>query len=72
MLESTENKFNISITPSNIDDNWLNENIFLKILFGFIMLTLCLVTTIGNLRVIYQYRKASMVPVILIIIFFNI
>jgi hypothetical protein len=32
-----------------------------KIIFGTIMGILCFITTIGNIMVIYRYRKASMV-----------
>jgi hypothetical protein len=37
------------------------EQLEFKIIFGIIMGTLCLITTIGNIFVIYRYRKASMV-----------
>jgi hypothetical protein len=45
---------------SNQGNRLMDKN-EIKILFGIIMGTLCLVTTIGNLCVIYRYRKASMV-----------
>ena len=32
-----------------------------KILFAILMATLCLITTFGNICVIFRYRKASMV-----------
>ncbi len=38
-----------------------------KVLFGVIMGTLCLITTFGNICVIYRYRKASMVGNLFII-----
>lgn len=33
----------------------------IKILFGVIMGALCIITTVGNIFVIFKYRKASMV-----------
>lgn len=53
------NTFNTNF--NNQSSNRLMDKNEIKILFGIIMGTLCLVTTIGNLCVIYRYRKASMV-----------
>lgn len=38
-----------------------------RYLFALIMGTLCIVTTVGNISVIYKYRKASMVGNLFII-----
>ncbi len=52
---------NISITHD------LTDTLETKIIFAIIMITLCLVTTVGNICVIYRYRKASMVGNLFII-----
>ena len=37
--------------------NSLMNKIEIKIIFGIIMVSLCLITTIGNLIVIYKYKR---------------
>ncbi len=54
------NTFNTNLSNNQSSNRLMDKN-EIKILFGIIMGTLCLVTTIGNLCVIYRYRKASMV-----------
>ena len=41
--------------------NRLLDMVLYKYIFGFIMLTLCLITSIGNLSVIYRYGKRKVV-----------
>ncbi len=61
LSESAVQQFNISTTHDQTD------KLETKIIFAIIMFTLCFVTTIGNICVIYRYRKASMVGNLFII-----
>jgi hypothetical protein len=55
-------KLNSSFKNSfNSMENDLRDKLEIKVLFGIIMVALCLITSVGNICVIYRYRKASMV-----------
>ena len=48
------------------DSDSLMKKIEIKIIFGIIMVSLCLITTIGNLIVIYKYKRTYSVRKILL------
>ena len=45
----------------------LMDNVQVKILFAIIMACLCALTSIGNICVIYRFRKASFVSYLLVV-----
>ncbi len=49
--------FNYSNNNTYHQSSSLMNKIEIKIIFGVIMVSLCLITTIGNLIVIYKYKK---------------
>ncbi len=49
--------FNYSNNNTYHQSSSLMNKIEIKIIFGIIMVSLCLITTIGNLIVIYKYKK---------------
>jgi len=51
----------VSMVANLTDGYQANGRTELKIMFGLIMASLCFVTIVGNMCVIYRYRKASMV-----------
>jgi hypothetical protein len=59
-LSTNSNFFGLELSTSNYR---LMDKTEVKLLFGLLMGTLCLITTIGNICVIYRYRKASMVNI---------
>jgi hypothetical protein len=56
MLNMTFIKLNYNNSKNQSDS--LMEKVEIKIIFGIIMVSLCLITTIGNLIVIYKYKKS--------------
>jgi hypothetical protein len=58
-LTATSDLMNTSF--NNSISSRLMDKFEVKILFGIIMGILCLITTLGNICVIYRYRKTSMV-----------
>ncbi len=61
---STNSSYSLNSTTNNFMDKLKT-----KIVFAIIMGCLCFITTVGNICVIYRFRKASFVSIKLRFIF---
>ena len=63
---STNTSYSLNSTTTTTTNNFMDK-LKTKIVFAIIMGCLCFITTVGNICVIYRFRKASFVSIITLI-----